>query len=252
MSMRMGWLTIGLALAGCVASEEAQQDKGPPAVRKAECRWVSDRIKVDGIIDEVAWDRAEKLSDFAVYWQNRKPKTATTARLLWDREYLYFCAQMEDSDVYADVRERNGMTWTNDVIELFLKPAEDKLAYYEFQVNPLNTQLELFFPSRGAGGYQRFAPLTDLGMESAVRIDGTLNKYDDKDKGWTVEARIPWTAFKATGGRPKAGDKWRFAFCRFDFSAAFDRQELSSTAPLTQPDFHRYEDYGEVTFVGPK
>jgi hypothetical protein len=27
--------------------------------------------------------------------------------------------------------------------------------------------------------------------------------------------------------------------------------ELSSTAPLTLPDFHRYEDYGELTFVGP-
>ena len=46
---------------------------------------------------------------------------------------------MADHDLYADVKQRNGMTWDNDVIELFLKPSEHKLAYYEFQVNPANT-----------------------------------------------------------------------------------------------------------------
>ena len=110
--------------------------------------------------------------------------------------------------------------------------------------------LELFLPSRGAGGYLRFAD-TRLGMESAVQLRGTLNNWEDKDKGWTVEGRIPWTAFKATGGRPKPGDKWRFALCRYDYSVTLPRTETSSTAPLTQPDFHRYEDYGELTFVGP-
>jgi hypothetical protein len=229
-----------------------KKDADPPAVRSAECRFAAGPIKLDGIINEVAWDKAQLLQDFSVFWQKRKAKTATKARLLWDHKYLYFCAEMEDSDLYADVKEDNGMTWTNDVFELFFKPSTESLIYYEFQVNAANTRLELFLPSRGCGGYQRFAPLTKFGMESAVRLEGTLNNWEDKDKGWTVEGRIPWTAFKATGGAPKAGDKWRFALCRYDYSLAFDRPELSSTAPLTQSDFHRYEDYGELVFVGPK
>jgi hypothetical protein len=229
-----------------------KKDAEPPAVRFAECRWAAGPIKLDGVLNEVAWSKAQILEDFSVFWQKRKAKTATKARLLWDNKYLYFCAEMEDSDLYADVKEDNGMTWTNDVFELFFKPSKESLIYYEFQVNAANTQLELFLPSRGSGGYQRFAPLTKFGMESAVRLEGTLNNWQDKDKGWTVEGRIPWTAFKATGGAPKAGDKWRFALCRYDYSVAFDRPELSSTAPLTQPDFHRYEDYGELQFVGPK
>ena len=142
------------------------------------------------------------------------------------------------------------MTWTNDVFELFFKPKADKLAYYEFQVNAANTPLELFFPSRGSGGYQRFAPLTRLGMESAVKLDGTLNNWEDQDKSWTVEGRIPWTAFAATGGKPKPGDKWKFSLCRYDYSASFDHPELSSTSPLTVSDFHRYEDFSELTFAG--
>jgi hypothetical protein len=234
---------------GCTEREE--QGAAPvPTVLKAECRRATGRIKLDGYINEVAWDKTDELKNFAVFWQNRKPKTATTARLLWDNEYLYFAAEMEDHDLYALVTERNGMTWYDDVFELFFKPDPEKLAYYEFQVNAANTHLELFLPSRGAGGYNRFAPLTDLGMESVVRLQGTLNKWEDKDTGWTVEGRIPWTAFKATGGRPKPGDKWRFALCRYDYSATLEYPELSSTAPLKEGNFHRYEDYGELTFVG--
>jgi len=232
-------------------SAAAPEDDAIPVDRSAECRWATGPIKIDGQADEPAWSNAQILDKFVAYWARRKPKTGTKARLLWDDKYLYFTAEMEDTDLYADVKERNGMTWSNDVFELFFKPHADRLAYYEFQVNAANTPLELFFPSRGSGGYQRFAPLTRLGMESAVKLDGTLNDYSDLDKGWTVEGRIPWTAFAAAGGKPKPGDKWRFSLCRYDYSATFDYPELSSTSPLTVSDFHRYEDFGELTFVGP-
>ena len=232
------------------AKEVAEQE--PPVARAAECRWNNGRIKIDGKLDEVAWDNAQVIKDFAVFWQRRQPKTATKTRLLWDNRYLYFAAEMEDSDLYADIKAHNGMIWNNDVIELFLKPSESKLSYYEFQVNPANTNLELFFPSRGSGGYQRHAPLSQLGIESAVVLNGTLNDWRDKDTGWTVEGRIPLTAFETSGDKPQAGSKWRFAFCRYDYSVAFDHVETSSTAPLTRPDFHHYEEYGELTFSGPK
>jgi hypothetical protein len=242
-------LALG-GLSGC-AAEVAVKEDAPGVTRAAECRRATNRIRIDGVLDEVAWDNAQPLKLF-VFWQKRKPATETTARLLWDNHYLYFCAEMEDHDLFATVKERNGMTWEDDVFELFFKPSAEKLAYYEFQVNPLNTQLELFLPSRGAGGYRRFAPLTKLGMESAVKLHGTLNNHEDRDRGWTVEGRIPWSAFKATGGRPAVGDKWKFSLCRYDYSVTLERYETSSTAPLTRPDFHRYEDYGELTFVGVK
>jgi hypothetical protein len=231
-------------------SPSAEENAGPPTVRSAECRWASGPIKIDGTLDEPAWQKAQVLKDFAAYWEHRPAKTATRARLLWDENYIYFAAEMEDSDLYADVTQRNGMTWLNDVFELFFKPSDKKLAYYEFQVNAANTQLELFLPSRGSGGYQRFAPLTRFGMESAVKLEGTLNNPADKDKAWTVEGRIPLSAFLTSGAKPQPSTKWRFALCRYDYSVAFEHVETSSTAPLTQPDFHRYEDYGELTFVG--
>ncbi|HLW65929.1 MAG TPA: carbohydrate-binding family 9-like protein [Gemmataceae bacterium] len=227
----------------------AKPQAEPPVVRAAECRWATGPIKIDGRIDEPAWNNAQELTAFSIYWEKRVPSTVTTAKLLWDEQYFYFMADMEDYDLYADVTERNGMTWLNDVFEIFLKPSAGKPPYYEFQVNAANTPLELFLPSRGAGGYQRFARQSKLGLESAVKLRGTLNKFTDKDGGWTVEGRIPWSAFKQTGGRPEVGAKWKFALCRYDYSWTLEQPELMSTAPLTKPDFHRHEDWGELTFV---
>ena len=92
---------------------------------------------------------------------------------------------------------------------------------------------------------------TSLDQIAAVRLRGTLNKWEDRDEGWTVEGRIPWKAFAATGGRPAPGAKWKFALCRYDYSVTLEHPETSSTAPLTRMDFHRYEDYGVLTFAGP-
>ena len=70
---------------------------------------------------------------------------------------------------------------------------------------------------------------------------------------WQVPSvENPWDhrqPFQATGGKPKPGAKWKFALCRYDYSVYLENTELTSTAPLTRPDFHRYEDYGELTFV---
>ena len=242
-----------LFLAGCQAQPPDKDGGMPPTVRHAEVRRAVGGVKLDGVLDEKAWKGAREMTDFAVFWEKRRPATRTKARLLWDDQHLYFSAEMEDHDLFALTKERNGMTWEDDVFELFFKPSAKKLPYYEFQVNALNTHLELFLPSRGSGGYRRFASLTkNLGMESAVKLDGTLNKHADRDRGWTVEGRIPWTAFAATGGRPAPGDRWKFALCRYDYSVYLESPDLSSTAPLTRPDFHRYEDYGDLVFVGPK
>ena len=139
----MGLLLV--VVAGCALNEAAPAAvEHLPAVRTAECRWMSGRISFIGVLNETAWDKAEVLRDFSVYWQDRKGRNATTARLLWDADYLYYCAEMEDADLYATINEHNGMLFTEDVFELFFKPAENKLAYYEFEVNPLCAEMNSF------------------------------------------------------------------------------------------------------------
>src|SRR5204863_783089 len=113
---------------------------------------------------------------------------------------------------------------------------------------------DCFFPRRNAGGFLRFRNETKFHVEAKVNLRGTLNKWTDKDDGWSVEGKIPWTDFMKTGGRPERDEKWKFALCRYDYSVAFEGPELSTCAPLKtnrQPNFHFFEDYATLTFVGP-
>lgn len=219
-----------------------------------ECRWAATPPKIDGVLDDAPWKAAQVVTEFASHWLEegqRKPPTAIKARLLWDREFLYFSAEMEDWDVFANVTQQDGFVWTCDVFELFFKPAQDKPGYYEFEVNAANGKLDMFLPSRGSGGYGRHKADRQFHIESAVKVRGTLNNFGDKDKGWTVEARMPWSDFTPTGGRPAPGEVWQHALCRYDYSAGLTRQALSSNALLTKPDFHNIEDYAPLRFIGP-
>src|SRR6185503_4475896 len=220
-----------------------------------ECRWAEGDIKIDGQGNEPAWQRAQVITNFAMPWLGtgeHPAPTATEARLLWDREYLYFLARMQDADLYANITDQDGTIWDNDVFELFFKPSKTKRGYYEFQVNAANARLDMFLPSRGAGGYGRFKEDGKFQMETKVLLRGTLNKWEDKDEGWSVEGRIPWRDFMRTGGRPEPGEEWTFALCRYDYSIGLTEPALSTCAPLQKKDFHNYEAYAPLRFVGPK
>lgn len=212
-----------------------------------EVRQATTVITIDGRADETAWAEAEIIDGFGLAWEGRAATTATRARLLWDERNLYFFAEMEDRDLFADLREHDARLWTNDVFELFFKPS-DAPPYYEFQVNAAGATLDVFFPEKVPGGFDRFKAANEFDFEAAVSVDGTLDRRDDVDRGWSVEGRLGWSGFAPTGGRPSPGDVWRFALCRFDYAGA--GRELSSCAPLGAPNFHRSEDYLRLRFVG--
>src|SRR5438067_260908 len=108
--------------------DSARQGDPPTAF---ECRWTDTPIKINGKGTDPAWKHAQVIDNFYVPWLDkpRPAKTKTKAKLMWDREYLYFFADMEDADLYADITEHNGQLWNNDVFELFFKPADDKPGY---------------------------------------------------------------------------------------------------------------------------
>ena len=234
----------------------------PPPLKKAppssfECRWADSPVAIDGTADEEAWKHAQVIDAFHLPWlgdQARMARTSTKARLLWDREYLYFTAEMEDTDLFADVTEHDGDTWDNDVFELFIRPTPEKPGYYEFQVNAANTKFDCFFPKQNFDDFAKRKKIGDFHIDSKVKLRGTLNKRDDTDQGWTVEGRIPWTDFVRTGGRPEPGETWRMNLCRYDYHKDWKGPELSCVAPIKEKKipswFHQTEDYAGVTFVG--
>src|SRR3954454_4679765 len=87
---------LSINLIGINEAESAE----PPA--GFECRWAQTAPVIDGKLDDAAWKSAQLIDKFMLPWlqdKNRPAKPATRARLLWDREFLYFSADMDDSDL---------------------------------------------------------------------------------------------------------------------------------------------------------
>ena len=227
-----------------VLTGSATMADDPPVTREAECRWTDRAPKVDGKLDDPAWREASVIDRFPAFWKKVEtaPAHSTKARLLWDREALYFSAEMSDPDVRAFGSKHNDHLWNGDVFELFFKPSPARPEYFEFQVNPKSVLFEAALLERNKP-VEPFESSRPLGM-SAEASTG--------DGGWTVEGRIPWSAFGPTFARPDPGAEWSFALCRYDyFGPDKTPPVLMSSAPLTKASFHRFEDYGQLRFLGP-
>src|ERR1700733_1175211 len=109
-----------IAMAWTLNTGQATTPKEPPTA--FECRFTETPIKVTGKGTDPAWKNAQLIDHFYLPWlgdKARLAKTTTKAKLLWDREYLYFFADMEDADLYASTKEHNGRLWEGDVFEMF-------------------------------------------------------------------------------------------------------------------------------------
>jgi hypothetical protein len=235
--------------------QERKENPRPPesfqeVTLEATCRWAAQPPVLDGKLDDPCWKEAAPIDRFGTFWsKSSAPQKATVAYLMWDNHALYYAAAMNDAELRSFGTKRNDTLWHGDVFELFFKPNAKKSAYYEFQANPRGVVFEMFFPKRGTArlDYSASAP---LGSQAAAALKGTLDRAGDRDGGWSVEGRVPWSAFAQGGGRPKPGDEWLFALCRYDHGPKGTAPVLTSSAPLTVSSFHRYEDYGKLRFEG--
>ena len=242
-----------LVTAAALLASPTTRGDDPPVTRAAVCRWTDRPPTIDGSLDDPAWQGATVIDHFPSFWKGTDPGPAhaTRARLLWDRDGLYFAAELTDADVRAFGTRRNDHLWNGDVFELFFKPSRDRPAYYEFQVNPRSVLFEAAFTARSRPT-ESFATSPARGMVAVARVRGTLDQPGDSDGGWTVEEKIPWSAFGPTDSRPEPGASWSFALCRYDYFGPDKTPPIQvSSAPLTQLNFHRFEDYGLLRFAGP-
>lgn len=210
-------------------------------------------ITIDGKLDEPDWKTAQKA--VLVKFNLTTPRETGIGRILYDDKYIYWAGEVQDSDIACVSKGNNPETpfMEEDVFELYLKPDSKgpnywPHGYWELHATPSGAYRDYFFARRDAGpnGYW----LTyNSGMIAAVQLDGTLNHWQDKDKGWTCEARVPLTAFKEIARKPVPGDRWKLMFGRYNYSVYFDDGlEFSQTATMTADSYHHYEDWPYLEF----
>ena len=214
--------TMALALLLC-AGQPAAQAQTP---KQYTCHHAAAAVRIDGRMADPAWEKAEWTDWFVdiVGSARPEPRFRTRTKMLWDDQYLYVAAELEEPDVWATLTAHDSVIFRDNDFEVFLNPSGDGRNYFEFEINALNTSWDLFLnkPYREGGKADNSWEIP--GLRTAVHINGTLNDSHDRDRGWTVEMAFPWTAFasRAPVGRPKPGDVWRVNFSRVEWQTTVE------------------------------
>ena len=207
------WFTAALALAcGCApqGSGPIKVEQPPPAAdvyvppRHYVCCRASGPITVDGRIDEAAWNAVPWTEDFVDIEGDRKPapRFRTRAKMLWDDQYFYIAAELEEPHVWGTLTEHDSVIFHDNDFELFIDPDGDNLNYAEFEMNALNTGWDLLLDKPYKDGGKADNSWEIPGLKTAVHVDGTLNDPRDVDRGWSVEIAMPWAVLGKLSPQP--------------------------------------------------
>lgn len=193
------------------------------------CYRTREPLAITGRLDEPAWQRVPKSPRFVDMATGEPAFLDTRAAALWDEQNLYIGFWIEEPYVAATLTERDSLIFQENDVEVFIDGGD---AYYELEVNALNTLYEVFFIWQDAykRGSKFDVPEFDLlsrkalsfagnqdrdletfwygthprgarwafldwdfrGLKSAVYVDGHLNDNARVDKGWRVELALPW------------------------------------------------------------
>lgn len=212
-----------LAVESCLA-EDYQFPQ--PALEYAPEQYVCYRaagvIQIDGNLDEWDWQAIDPTGLFVDIEGELKPlpRYDTRAWMLWDDQYFYIAAELQEPDVWAKLDYRDAIIFYDNDFELFIDPDGDSHHYYELEVNAFSTEWDLFLVQPYRDGGPALHSWDIQGLRTAVQVQGTLNQPGDVDQGWTVEIAIPWQVLRECAHRdtpPLDGDRWRVNFSRVEW-----------------------------------
>jgi hypothetical protein len=214
------------------------------------CYRAAEPLAIDGRLEAASWQRAPRSNAFVDIVTGGPAWFDTSVALLWDDERLHFGFWAEENDVWGTLTERDSKIYEENDLEIFIA---GKDAYYEFEINALNTIYEVFWIWKdilrpgslyygrpefdtatvrtmtldGVGGHvhergERWGFLDwDMpGLETAIYVDGVVNSRTKTDRGWRAHISIPWRGLDLIAdGRslpPRNGDVWRIDCSRFE------------------------------------
>jgi Carbohydrate family 9 binding domain-like len=221
---------------------------GQPAIPRYEVRRATSAIVIDGVLDDAAWKGAAAPLTLQFLWDSQTgARQGTRAQLLWDAEALYIGYDVDDADITAQFTERDDPTYRDDAVEIFINPSpgqED--VYFGFEWNARGVMYD-YLNYQGRTLFKRFDA---TGVQVAAKLRGTLNERTDTDRGWSLEAAIPWGNFEPLARRPpEPGTVWKANVNRWDGVEPDRRMSIWSDPLQTAPRPHVPARFGELAFV---
>ncbi|MCP4568927.1 MAG: carbohydrate-binding family 9-like protein [FCB group bacterium] len=205
-------------------AEDASESSFPVPVieyqpRHYICYRASAKPVIDGRLTEGDWQKAEWTESFVDIEGESKPlpRFKTQVKMLWDEDYFYIGAEMEEPHLWGTLTERDAVIYHDNDFEVFIDPDGDSHEYYELEINALGTEWDLLLIRPYRDGAPAVNAWDITGLKTAVAMHGTLNDPGDVDSGWNVEIAIPWKTLAECAHRsspPEDNDVWWVNFSR--------------------------------------
>ncbi|MDI9635643.1 carbohydrate-binding family 9-like protein [Kamptonema cortianum] len=221
------------------------------------------RPSLQALAHDPAWNIAPWINEF-VDIRGEKYGNApqlVSARMMWDDDYLYLSAGMQETHLYATQEIHDSDVFLDNAFELFLDPDGDGHHYFEWEVNVLGTTLDLVMDRPYICGGTRDDSWEIPGKVLHVLAEGSVNDASSEGTGWSFAAAFPWRAFgnpSGTGEPPRIGDQWRFNLMKVAWpieveAGVYRKKESESTrywvlAPTGVEDIHRPHFWGYIQF----
>lgn len=178
--------------------------------KKAAAAPLKGQLKIDGKLDDAAWDKAPVNTGFeqTLGPKGRRPlpegAPQTSFRVLYDKDTLYIgirCNEPKMDDLVVKAADQwDAAMWSDDDVELFIDPVGDRVEFYQMAVNSQGTQVDLYFIESGNTQKDPWS--------SAWKAE----VFKGKDF-WSVEMAIPFAVFH---NRPSKtwDENWVFSVSR--------------------------------------
>lgn len=171
----------------------------------------------------------------------------TRVKVLSSTAGIYFLFDCEDEKLTTTLKGDNLNLWEEDVVEVFLWPAEDFPVYFEYEVSPMNYELPILVPNY-KGKFLGWLPWNyegDKKVVHATSVRGGEKVSGGKVTAWTAEFFIPYKLLAPFPEvPPESGTRWRANMYRIDYdkgSSHFSWRKTSGT-------FHDYNRFGTFIF----
>ena len=153
-----------------------------------QTKFISEKIEIDGKLEEPIWQSAAIASDFIMFEpDNGKPipeNKKTEIRVLYDNDAIYIGALLNDENpekILKEITQRDNFG-TSDLFGVFINGFNDGQQDFQFFVNAADGQADCITTDTNGEDYS-----WDAVWKSKAVIT---------DKGWVVEMRIPYAALR--------------------------------------------------------
>lgn len=192
----------------------------PP--RRLAVRFITDNIKIDGVMDEAVWDSAESADNFWQFFPTDSvlAEQPTEIKMLYNENTLYvgIRADVAGDDYVISTLRRDFGGGSNDNVTLMFDTFKDGTNAFMFGVTPYGVQREVLISGGGSGG-------ESMNTTWDIKWQVESSMFEDH---YILEIAIPFSSLKFREGETE----WRFQCYRWDLQS--NEQSAWARVPQNQ------------------